>query len=553
MEVSSLLSLPDGLEVAEISVAETVVTLHLVATAKSNTCPLCARAAIRVHSYYTRLVADVPCGGRPVRLLLHVRKFRCKTADCPRQVFTERLAPFLEPWARMTTRLSKMIEAVGLATCGELGARLAPRLGMQTSPTTILRRTMALPTCPPEQVSLLGIDDWSFRRGRKFGTILVDLVTHEIIDLLADRTTETAQAWMQAHPEIEIVSRDRGGDYAAAARKGAPQAKQVADRFHLAQNLTDRIEVILARCRPEIRKASQQQALSSSAVEQEGNDAEQTQALDEWRPAQNREEKNAHLARQAERSDRSHQLVELREEGLTLKEIARRLGMGERTVRYWFTRGIPYEMPQHRRKRRSVFDPYASSVAERWSQGCRNGQDLWREITAQGYKAGSRTVSRFLESLRVAPAPIRGKAERSHTVPEPALQQFTAREAVWLFVRDPSDLDETQQGELTAIRQASPTADMVYGLAQDFLRMVRHREGEHLDDWLCKVRASQVPELQPLVKSIEQDKAAVLAGLTLPHNNGVVEGKVNKLKLIKRMMFGRAGFALLRQRVLHFL
>src|SRR5262249_7521943 len=136
-------------------------------------------------------------------------------------------------------------------------ARLAPRLGMRTSPTTILRRMMALPTSPPEQVACLGIDDWSFRRGRKFGTILVDLATHEVIDLLPDRRSETAAAWMQAHPEIDLVSRDRGGDYAAAARKGAPQTRQIADRFHLAQNLTDRLEVILDRCRREIRKASQ--------------------------------------------------------------------------------------------------------------------------------------------------------------------------------------------------------------------------------------------------------------------------------------------------------
>src|SRR5436305_2251954 len=196
----------------------------------------------------------------------------------------------------MTSRLSQAIEAIGLATSGELGSRFAPRLGIVTSPTTILRRTMTLPAQRSEAVSQLGIDDSSLRLGRQFGTILVNLATHEIIDLLPDRETETAQSWMKAHPEIDLVSRDRGEEYAAAARKGAPQAKQVADRFHLAQNLTDRIEVILARCRPEICKASQQQALSSSAVEQAGNDAEQTQPLDEWRPAQNREEKNAHLA-----------------------------------------------------------------------------------------------------------------------------------------------------------------------------------------------------------------------------------------------------------------
>jgi transposase len=550
MEVTSLLSLPDELEVAETSSTDTVLTLHLVATAKSSTCPLCARAATRVRSYYTRLVADVPCAGRQVHLLLRVRKFRCETADCPRQVFTERLAPFLEPWARMTTRLSKMIEAIGLATCGELGARLAPRLGMRTSPTTILRRTMALPTCPPEQVILLGIDDWSFRRGRKFGTILVDLATHEIIDLLPDRRSETAAAWMLEHPEIDIVSRDRGGDYAAAARKGAPQARQIADRFHLAQNLTDRLEVILARCRTEIRKASQQRD-TSSWQELEGNDEQQPQAFDEWLPAQDPQEKNAHLARQAERSDRYHQLVELRKQGLTLKEIARRLGMGERTVRYWFSRGIPYEKPKPRHKRRSGFDPYAGYVAEQWNQGHRNGQELWREIVAQGYRGGSRSVYRFLESLRQTPAPARGKAERSQAVPETSLQHLCAQEAVWLFVRDPADLQEQEQSALTAIRQASPTADTVYTLAQQFMRMIRQLEGEHLDEWLSLVRASQIPELQSFVQSIKRDKKAVLAGLTLPHNNGVVEGKVNKLKLIKRMMFGRAGFPLLRQRVLH--
>ncbi len=262
IDVSSMLSLPDGLEVAETSVADAVLTIHIVAMAKSSTCPLCAHAATCVRSYYTRLVADVPCGGHQVQLILHVRKFRCETADCPRHVFTERLAPFLEPWARTTTRLSKTIEAIGLATCGELGARFAPHLGIATSPTTILRRTMALPTSLPKQVSLLGIDDWSFRRGRKFGTILVDLATHKTIDLLPDRTTETAAAWMQAHPEIDIVSRDRGGDYAAAARKGAPQAQQVADRFHLAKNLTEIAEVVLARIRPEIRKAVQSEEVS---------------------------------------------------------------------------------------------------------------------------------------------------------------------------------------------------------------------------------------------------------------------------------------------------
>src|SRR2546429_6361735 len=210
----------------------------------------------------------------------------------------------------MTNRLSQTIEAIGLATSGELGSRFAPRLGIVTSPTTILRRTMALPAQQSEQVSLLGIDDWSFRRGRHFGTILVNLATHEIVDLLPDRETQTAQSWMKAHPEIELVSRDRGEDYAAAARKGAPQARQVADRFHLTQNLTDIVEEILARCRAEIRKASKPPT-SSYSTQHEGGGAEQTSTLPDWHAAPDPNAGSAHLARHAERPDRYQQLVEL--------------------------------------------------------------------------------------------------------------------------------------------------------------------------------------------------------------------------------------------------
>jgi len=197
MEISSLFSLPEGVEITSMTVIDNILTLHLVATAPCAACPLCAQDATRIRSYYTRTVADVSCMSRHVQCILRVRKFRCETGDCPRRVFAERLSPFIEPWARMTNRLSHTIAVLGLATCGELAERLAPSLGIRTSSTTVLRRIMALPTPSPEHVSLLGIDDWSFRRGRKFGTLLVDFATHTVIDVLPDRKTETAAAWMQ--------------------------------------------------------------------------------------------------------------------------------------------------------------------------------------------------------------------------------------------------------------------------------------------------------------------------------------------------------------------
>src|ERR1700733_1712176 len=256
MKVKPVLALPEGLEVTDIEIIDEVLTITAISTQVHPCCPLCGTPALRVHSRYTRQVTDLPCSGQQVRLLVQVRKCFCKVPDCSRKIFMERITPFVEPWARVTRRLYQIVQILGLATGGRLGIRVTDRLGIQTTRHTLLRRIMALPTEPIGQVSQIGIDDFSFRRGRKFGTIVVDLQTHKMLDVLPDRTADTSAAWMFLHPEIEIVSRDRGGDYAAAARKGAPQATQIADRFHIYKNLTEAVELTLARCRAEIRKGA---------------------------------------------------------------------------------------------------------------------------------------------------------------------------------------------------------------------------------------------------------------------------------------------------------
>jgi transposase len=209
MELPHFLSLGEGLELSSGEMSNGELVLHVTATSRGSPCPLCAQLATRLHSRYSRVVKDLPCAGKPVRFILHVRKFFCDKTDCARKIFAERLPELVAPWAQMTTRLCQAIQAIGLATCGRLGARLASRLGILTSWMTIVRRVMALPTKPAESVLCLGVDDFAFLRGRTFGTVLVDLETHQVIDLLPDRQAETATTWMQAHPEITHVSRDR--------------------------------------------------------------------------------------------------------------------------------------------------------------------------------------------------------------------------------------------------------------------------------------------------------------------------------------------------------
>jgi transposase len=499
MNLSSLLALPDGLEVVSITTTKKLLTIHIASCAASSICPLCARAATHVRSYYTRLVADVPCAGRQVQLVLRVRKFRCDTASCPRKVFAERLGPFIEARARKTTRLRESIEAIGLSTCGEVGARLAKRLGIQTSPTIILRQIMDLPLPAVGTVTHLGLDDFALRRGRTYGTVLVDLTRHKVLDLLPDRQTKTAKTWIQAHPEIELVSRDRGGDYAAAARQGAPQALQAADRFHLVKNLAEAAQKALAHCGTQLRKDRKAAEMTAEPPPQEPSASLVTS------------DGQPYSAHQTERYERYQQVMTLRDQGVKIKEIAKRVGLGARTIQRWVKQGGYVETGYHH-KHRSRYDAYAPYVQQRWEEGYHNIQQLWREIRARGYPHSDRALRRHLEMLS-------GKGHVA--LPEACLlDHFSAKKAVWLFIRSAEDLKEQEQKALLALRQASAEAETIYQLVQEFLDIVHHLQGDQLDAWIAKVNASHVKELQRFAKGLQRDKAAVLVGLTCSYNNG---------------------------------
>jgi len=536
MEGTSLLSLPEGMLVEHIQTTEDGLVIEVVTVHPTSCCPLCAEPSDSIQSHYRRVLRDAPCAGRQVQLVLTVRKFYCRSPYCSRKVFTERLPTFVEPWARMTIRCCQQITSIGLATCGKGGARLADRLGIQTTRPTILRRIMDLPDVSAGSVVYLGIDDFAFRRGYRFGTILVNLESHRVVDLLPDRQAETAAQWMRQQPDLAVVSRDRGGEYASAAREGAPQAIQCADRFHIVKNLTEAVQVLLARCQAEI--------LAEKKPDESCQDEQKKPliSIEEWRPPEPAHVEKVRLARRAGRYARYQQVVEPGRQGMATNEIARRLGMSDRTVRDWLKQGA-FPETQKRRKKQSSFDPFAAYVLKRWQNGEHNGLVLWREIKNQGYTGTERSVYRYLKTLKQAEVRVSVNPER--------LQKYSVKTAIWLFMRDPKKLNEIEREDLAAFCQASTPLKKAYALLQDFLSLVHQREGQRLDTWLARTAESELPELQSFAAGVEKDKDAVQAGLTWPINNGMAEGHVTKLKLIKRTMYGRAGFALLRQRVLH--
>jgi transposase len=247
MPTTPLFPLPEGLEMTSISETSEELLVHVISHRTTSPCPQCSTPSSSIHSSYHRHPRDLPCVGRPIRLVLSVKKFFCRVPECPRKIFTERLPDLIEVSSRLTKRLREAVQEMGFATCGKGGERLGDKLGMGVSDATVLWSLFLVPLPEVGQVHVVGVDDWSWRRGKRFGSILVNMETHKIVDLLADRESESVRAWLAAHPEVDVVSRDRGACSIEGATLGAPQATQVADRWHILSNLGDAVEEFLIR------------------------------------------------------------------------------------------------------------------------------------------------------------------------------------------------------------------------------------------------------------------------------------------------------------------
>lgn len=295
------------------------------------------------------------------------------------------------------------------------------------------------------------------------------------------------------------------------------------------KNLVEAIEPEVSRCFKYLRQA--QLPLPTPSLPK----------ADEWRQAPDADAERKRLARLADKQERFEQVNALLSHGLSPKAIARRLAMPVRTVYRWQGRET-YPASQPRRKRRSIFNPYAPYVLSRWQQGCRDVSLLWQEIQDQGYKGSLHTVYRFVKALR----------QESVSLPAPSvLDRVSVQKVVWLITRPYEKLKAHERTDLAELCQVSQELAALYTLVQSFGQMVRKREGHRLQDWMKQVAESRFRDLQRFAQGLQRDKEEVLAGLTFVYSNGQVEGQINKLKLIKRQGYGRAGFPLLRQRVLH--
>jgi transposase len=506
-----------------------------------------------VHSSYTREIADLPIAGRAVVLHLRVRRFRCSASKCPRRIFAEQVPGLAARRARRSTPLLAALQEVGFALGGRPGARIGRRLKMPASRSTLLRLVRQAPSPPPADPRVLGVDDWAWRRGQRYGSILVDLERRQPIKLLPDRTAESLAAWLREHPGIDVISRDRAGAYADGARQGAPDAMQVADRFHILANVGELLERVLGSRRTALREA----AAAVDRTLAQHHQPVMDNAATPGPPPGKRRAQQGREDRRAQRLARYDAVIALHQEGHSHTAISRQTGLGRKTVRRYLRAGA---FPERAAPpaRPTMLAPYEAYLRTRWMEGCHNAHQLWREIRSQGFPGQPANVRRYLARWRPAVGrpgrPVR-QVRTDDTSPTPPVRQPTPvpspRQARWLLLRAVETLTSEERAFRTALLDAEPTVGEVQPLVADFGTLVRSRDAPGLIAWLERADVSSLPEVRAFAAGIRRDRAAVDAALSSPWSNGQTEGQINRLKVLKRQMYGRAKLDLLEKRFLY--
>ncbi|MEE1782394.1 ISL3 family transposase [Streptomyces sp. SP17BM10] len=522
-------SLPQ-VEVAGVEASGAVVRIAARVAAPGASCPDCGAWSERAHGSYLRYPSDLPSCGQPVTVALRVRRFACPDPVCRRRTFVEQVDGLTRRHGQVTERQRSSVAGLGLALAGRAGARMAALLGIRASRSTLLRRVMELPDPAVGAPVAVGVDDFALRKGHTYGTVITNAVTHEVLDLLPERDAATLAPWLAGHPQIEVIARDRASAYAEAADRAAPQARQVADRYHLWANLVRAVERVVTDHRaclrvPESEPEPEPQWETPLPAEAGSADAG---AAD---PA----------GRVAERRRANYALAHgLLAGGMSQRAVAKHLGWSRNTVRRYAQAVRWQDMMKGPQAPRTVkLDPYKPYMLRRWEEtsGRISGMALLGEITARGYRGGYTQLAEWKQRELLPDGP-------------PPPRPPTVREATDWLTRHPDGLTADDALRRKALLAHCPELDTTAHLVTTFAEMLTLLDGDRLPEWITEAKAAGLPGISTFANGLNSDYAAVHAGLTTHWNSGHVEGAVNRIKMLKRQMFGRASFPLLRKRVL---
>lgn len=521
---------------------ELIVEAHT--KSRFATCPKCQTRSKSIHSRYQRKPRDLPIVNKVLQLKLLVRRFRCDNQDCPQKTFVERLD--LVGWYQhKTKRLTESLHQIGYKLGGAGGAALLSALHMQSSGDTLLRLVKQAPLKEQPLPKVIGVDDWAFRKGVTYGTIIVDLETRKPIDLLPDRTADTLANWLSKHPQITMVSRDRSSEYARGITKGSPTAQQIADRWHLLLNIRQMTERWTANAHQKLKLLPYSQELVSSLKEKRREPFFDThKVVDESRKSRER------------RIVLYEKIQQLKQDGQDINKISKTLKLHWETARKYY-RAESFPERSRGSTRPTIIDPFIPYLYKRLQEGCENGQQLWCEIKLQGYSGSAQQVGRWLSPRRSIPSPSSSNKDISSS--QAKINQFKktktiprllgAKHLALLISCKPDRLSDEEQLWLKHIFQ-EPQVEKLYGIVQHFIEIICDRLADKFEPWVQDALAINISAVSSFVGGLKKDYSAIHAALIYPWSNGQVEGQVNRLKLINRQMYGRASFELLKARVL---
>lgn len=508
-------------------------------------CPKCSRRSDQVHGRYHRQLDDQPCFGHPVTISIEVRRFKCGNANCKQRTFSERLGTFASTGHRRTRGFNEALRSLGYALGGAAAARLAARLGMRISDDTVLRELRRAGCQPPETAPVVvGIDDWAMARGHRYGTIIVDLQLRRPIELIGNRETSMVADWLLRHPTVTVVARDRAGAYSDAVQSAAPAAQQVADRWHLLSNLREVVERLLMRQSAKLREAARLvgQALYVGREPLRADNGAKVLALTIWQ--------RLGIDRRAARLALYEEAVRRHNLGETFKAIGRAMNLDQRTISNFIRSGSFPERAQ-RTRGYQMLDAHREYVDFRTAEGCVSATRVWHELQGQGF-AGSRNT------VRNEMARTRATAQQPHGSPT-GVERFArpspGRAYAWLVGWDDRGNHERKHSDhkrfVDTLCRIEPSIAIAGHMARHFLGLVHRRDVIGFDGWLARARSCGVPELRRFAVGLKGDLSAVRAAFESVWSSGQVEGQVNRLKFLKRQMYGRASLDLLRIRTLH--
>lgn len=543
MTIKQLIGMP-VLIVNNIDYSCSIVKIYASIKAKRSKCPKCEKYSNKVHDYYIRTISDLPVFQNKTTILLKTRKFKCQNLQCDRKVFSEQ-TPYILRYSRRTKRVSKILDSLSIESTGKLGSMLSGQLLISVSNSTITRMAHGQQLPPIIQPKVLGVDDFAYRKGISYGTVLIDMETSRPIDILPSRQGKELKKWLSKYPDVKIVTRDRASSYSSAINEVCPDAEQVADRFHLLMNLSDALDRYFKSVDPKIRKLIKDKSdelLNMSDGQNAGREKEKmSRSLSKAREIVE--------IKVDQRQDTFNKVKELQGEGISKRKIARDLGISRNTVRSYSPLG---SLPPRTSSRSTNIELFAQHIVARLNDQGYMMKDIIDEIYGLGYN-GSRTqayhnINIIKEKLEIY-TPDFAQIQKSRI---PYIKPLSSRTLAKYIGSCPTVIkDADERNYLQTLLDNIPELQVVRKLVRIFKTMLKTGRG-NIDRWIGFIKRSKykMAGLINFANGLSRDIKAVKNGINMPWSNGAVEGHVNRIKSIKRQMYGRASFDLLRKKVI---